>query len=398
MSLDLSRLTAQIGSMVGHLKETVADRAARLELALTTLASHAADWEKLQARIDAAKTTWLLADLVDGLDRNYPLPELPASFTVLATDGSQIEVDRHRYPHCYVVNIGSVRLHYGDAPGAALQNQPELCFADADRVITSPDGREERAVEGQLLGLKRGLAEWGGLLSLARELPPESQTLALVDGSLVLFGLEAFPPFVSDALLAPGYLKCLDEIRKLNAERRLAMASYISLPRSPEVVNALRLAICPFPQPDCDRDCPTGDSRKCRGVAGLTDRELFERLLPENARSPLFASRSKVVRKYYGEHRIYFYYVSVGDEIGRVELPEWVALDPALLDLSHALVIDQCRRGHGYPVALAEAHEQAVVTGADRENFWRLVETMLVRVNISGRTSAKSQRKRTRWI
>ncbi len=398
MSLDLSRLTAQIGSMVGHLKETGADRAARLELALTTIGRHAADWEKLQARIDAAKTTWLLADLVDGLDRSYPLPALPASFTVLATDGSQIEVDRHRYPHCYVVNIGSVRLHYGDVPGAALENRPELCFADADRAITSPDGRQERAVEGQLLGLKRGLAEWGGLLSLARELPPGSDALAMVDGSLVLWGLEAFPDFVSDALLGPGYLKYLDEIRELNTERRLAMVSYISLPRSPEVVNALRLAICPFPQPDCDRDCPTGDSRQCQGVAGLTDREVFERLLPENARSALFASRSKVVRKYYGEHRIYFYYVSVGDEIGRVELPEWVALDPKLLDLSHALVIDQCRRGHGYPVALAEAHEQAVVTGADRENFWRLVETMLARVNISGRTSAKSQRKRTRWI
>jgi len=214
----------------------------------------------------------------------------------------------------------------------------------------------------------------------------------------VLFGLETLPDFVGDALLQPGYLKCLDELKKLNAERRLAMVSYISLPRSPEVVNALRLAICPFPQPDCDRDCPTGDSRQCQGVAGLTDREVFETLLPKNARSPLFASRSKVVRKYYGEHRIYFYYVSVGDEVGRVELPEWVALDPKLLDLSHALVVDQCRRGHGYPVALAEAHEQAVVTGADRENFWRLVEMMLARENVSGRTSAKSQRKRTRWI
>ncbi len=47
-----------------------------------------------------------------------------------------------------------------------------------------------------------------------------------------------------------------------------------------------------------------------------------------------------------------------------MEVPEWVARRKDLLDLTHALVLDQCRRGQGYPVALSEAHEQAVVTGS----------------------------------
>jgi len=66
--------------------------------------------------------------------------------------------------------------------------------------------------------------------------------------------------------------------------------------------------------------------------------------------------------------------------------------------LVHSLVLDQCQRGQGYPVALSEAHEKAVVTGADRENFWQLVESSLVEEHLPSPSSAKSQSKRTRWI
>ena len=97
-------------------------------------------------------------------------------------------------------------------------------------------------------------------------------------------------------------------------------------------------------------------------------------------------------------HRVYFFYLRVDDEIARIEVPEWVAKDEGLLNLAHTLVLDQCQRGHGYPVALSEAHEQAVVTGADRENFWALVESSLVEEHLPTPTSAKSQSKRTRWV
>jgi hypothetical protein len=49
-------------------------------------------------------------------------------------------------------------------------------------------------------------------------------------------------------------------------------------------------------------------------------------------------------------------------------------------------------------VALSEAHEQAVVTGADRENFWQLVESLMTAEHLPTPTSAKSFSKRTRWV
>jgi NurA-like 5'-3' nuclease len=133
-------------------------------------------------------------------------------------------------------------------------------------------------------------------------------------------------------------------------------------------------------------------------VAGVQDRELFINLLGQGERSALFISQSSIVQKRYGEHQVYFFYLRVDDEIARVEIPRWVATDESLLNLAHALVLDQCRRGHGYPVALTEAHEKAVVTTTDREQFWQLVESLMVEEKMPTPTSAKSQSKRTRWI
>jgi hypothetical protein len=233
---------------------------------------------------------------------------------------------------------------------------------------------------------------------LAAEQPPGSTTLALLDGTLILWGLEAYPDFVAEALLGNGFLLCLEEMRRQNRDKKVALASYISFPRSTDVVNVLRVAICPHEVSDCDRFCPPGKDRDCEGVGGVTDRELFMDALEPGERSALFMSPSKITKERYGEHRIYFCYIRLEEEVARVEMPRWVAENNELLDIVHGLVLDQCRRGQGYPVALSEAHEQAVVTGADRTEFWQLVESLCVEEKIPTLTSAKSFSKRTRWV
>jgi hypothetical protein len=399
MSLDLTKVAAQVGSMVAKLKAGGEERKKRLKYALNILHDKSIDLERLRKKIDLSQTTWLVAGLVDGLDPHYPAPPLPPEFTVVATDGSHIDVDRHKSARCYLINIGTVVLGYGAQPEALLDSFPALYFGDEDLVI-APDrakGREQ-PIEGVLLGIKRGVDECHMLAELAKELPEDSSALALLDGSLILWGLagQAYPEFVVEALLHKGFIRSLEQIRKLNTDKRVALASYISFPRSTDVVNALRVAICPHEPPDCDRYCPN-KARDCDAVAGVRDRELFASVLAEGERSALFISTSKI-QKRYGEHEVYFFYLRVDDEIARVEIPKWVAQDKGLLELTHSLVLDQCRRGQGYPVALSEAHEQAVVTGADRENFWQLVEASLVDEKMPSPTSAKSFSKRTRWV
>ena len=133
-------------------------------------------------------------------------------------------------------------------------------------------------------------------------------------------------------------------------------------------------------------------------MGGLLDRDLFSRLLAPGQRSALFSNRSSVVAKYYGANEINFFYIRLDGEIARIEIPHWVAEDEKLVGLVHSAVVDQCRRGLGYPVALSEAHEQAVVNVADREQFWELVGQILGEDGIFLESSAKSESKRARWI
>ena len=385
--------------MVARLKAGGTERQKRLNYALDVLHNWSADLEPLRAKIASSKTTWLVAGLVNGLDRCHKAPPTPTEFAVIATDGSHIDVDRHRSTRCYLINIGTVILHYGASPSATLDSFPCLYAGDGDMVIVPAGVRgREQPIEGTLLGIKRSVDECQRLAELAAELPSDSSTLALLDGSLILWGLEAYPEFVTEALLDKGYLSYLNNIRKLNNGKRLALASYISFPRSTDVVNALRVALCPHDQPDCDRYCPQNKQRDCDMVAGVQDRELFINLLGQGERSARFISQSSIVQKHYGVHQVYFFYLKVGSEIARVEIPKWVAIDKSLLNLTHTLVLDQCQRGQGYPVALSEAHEKAVVTGADREQFWQLVESSLVEEHLPSLSSAKSWSKRTRWV
>ena len=399
MALDLTKVASQVGGMIASLKAGVDERRRHLKSALEVAGSEAIDLDKLKKKITLSKTTWLVAELVDGLALHYAAPPLPPEFTVMATDGSHIDVDRHRSIRCFLINIGTTVLHYGEHPDALLDSSPHL-YTDEELVIAPPGvkGREQ-PIEGALLGIKRAVEECRQLAERAAEMPAGSNSLALLDGTLIMWGLEtkAYPDFVAEALLDNGFLKYLDEMRRLNKERRFAVASYISLPRSTDVVNVLRVALCPQETIDSDRDCPECRKRECDAVSGVRDRELFSSLLGEGERSALFISPSKIQRRY-GVHQIYFFYIKLDDEIVRVEIPRWVAVDDNLLNLTHGLILDQCRRGDGYPVALSEAHEQAVVTGADREYFWQLVEQSLVDEHMPTFTSAKSFSKRTRWV
>lgn len=399
MSLDLTKVVAQVGGMITRLKAGVEERQQRFQQAWDVLHNQADNLDYLTRKIASSRTTWLVAGLVDGLDRHYKAPPAPTEFTIIATDGSHIDVERHKSTRCYLINIGTVVLHYGASPSATLDSFPHLYSGVEDMVIvpTGVKGRQQ-PIEGTLLGIKRSIDECHQLVGLAAELRQDSLTLALLDGSLILWGLAAYPEFVTEALLNKGFLGYLDDIRRLNNGKKLAIASYISFPRSTDVVNSLRVALCPHDPADCDRYCPPNKTRECDTVAGVQDRELFSNLLGSGERSAIFISQSSIVQKHYGMHQVYFFYIKVDDEIARVEIPQWVALDEILLNLVHALVLDQCQRGQGYPVALSEAHEKAVVTGVDREGFWQLIESSLVEEHLPSLSSAKSRSKKTRWV
>jgi hypothetical protein len=160
------------------------------------------------------------------------------------------------------------------------------------------------------------------------------------------------------------------------------------------VINALRVGLCPEKISLCNQ-CPYTDlpGLPCSPIEGLTDRFLFSTVLKPGESSPVFKSSSKICEMY-GDHHIHFFYINIGEEIARIEIPEWVALDSELLACVHTLIFDQAKKGKGYPVSIAEAHEQAVVKGKDRDFFFDLVREALVKSDVKVSVSRKGLSKR----
>ena len=402
MSLDLHKVAGQIEAAASALSFQGADQDARLQQALNVIRT--ASPEDLEEKRRLSRATFLIPGLADSISRRHPCPALPASYTALAVDGSHIDVDRHLPVQCFLINIGRVRISYGDNPGARLDSEPRLYAGDDSLHVFEPEGGRYRPMEGPLLGAMRAIEELRSLAALARQSDPDIPTIALIDGSLILWGLagQAYPDFVRSALLDDLFLPAMEELRELARTRPLALASYISLPRSTDVVNALRLhpSLCHYDAANCDMHCRRlrPGQRPCDGVSGVLDRDLFGALLGERERSDLFASTSSIVERYYDDHSVLFYYLNAGPELARVEVPRWVAENEPLVELTHALLVDQCRKGHGYPVSVSEAHEQAVVTVGDREEFRLIVEDALQRQRLPVYTSEKNRSKRMKWL
>lgn len=402
MALDLTRTALQIDDMADALRARRGDKDMRRKSARKAAEAFDPDaYEAMRAQ-PGAQPNWTLPVVPENPCARYAPPSTPANYAVVGVDGSHIDVSRHLPARCYLINIGGIALQYGTPHNAAPFSSPCLYASDDELVIrdTLAPYREE-TISGALLDAKRAVEELQGLADELRRLPADVPALGLIDGSLIMFGMHRHPDFVVRQLIDEGFVKIMDDIRDMAQQRMLAIASYISLPRSAELVNALRLRVCPFPVADCDRECGTtrAGERPCDlQIGGVMDREIFDATLSVGERSPVFHSSAPIVRDHYGQHGVAFFYLRTEEEIGRVEIPDWVAADEALLALAHSLVVEQCRLGPGYPVALKEAHEQAVVTGADRQYFIELVEAALTDNSLPVYSSEKNISKRFRWL
>jgi hypothetical protein len=403
MPLDLGEIALQLEHMAQGLGQTKAERGLRLKDLLDAAAN--IDSATVQERTQSASERPYLAALpMDRLLGSYDAAPAPTDWCVAAVDGSHIDVDRHLPVSCFLVNLGGCVLSYGSRPDATFFSQPHLALEPEELYLTDPGNpAQEETVSGALLGLVRTVWELERLAEVVETLPPDQPALALVDGSLVLWGLsgQGYRPFVRDAIILDRFLPALERLRAVAQRQPLTLAAYVSLPRSTEVVNALRCCLCPHDLSQCRQSCSNRRSTcsPCDVANEFLDRDLFQALLPPGWRSPVYRTDSSVPRDYYGaDQRVHFYYLNGGEEIGRVEVPQWVAQDEELLALSHSLVLDQCQRGQGYPVAISEAHEQAVVRTSDRRVFKDMVARALDEQGLPAHTSEKERSKRTPWV
>lgn len=386
--LNLATVSQQIAHMAAEDQLVWEDLSKRLDITLGRVGIESNRFDIFAAKLQESKTSWLLAGITESPDRTYPLPATPPSLTVVATDGSQIAPSHHEVAAAFLVNISSVVLPYGTGKRAELSSTPTLFFRDHELYINY--GGQRIQVTGDILGMRRSIMELECLITKAKAAKQDTNPVcALSDGSLILWQLQGKPEDYLGPTLSQ-FLDCLESARV----SRIPVAGYISRPRSRDVINAFRVGLCPETTPNCDR-CPYTHLPQlpCEEIDRLCDRQLFEQLLEPGERSSVFASESRILNSY-GPHRIGFFYLHVGTEVVRVEIPQWVIDDPELLFLVHAVSYTQAEKGGGYPIALAEAHQQAVVRSNERDMFYEMVTNVLVRRGMRAAMSPKNMRKR----
>lgn len=396
--LDLLKVVAQIETFTTTHASARQQFQHAIEEACRRLQQAARQWQTAALRLHNCRTSWLVARWNSPPDAVHPAPPPITPCTVHAADGSQIVSNRHDFALCYLINIGHITLHYGPEPAATLHSIPTLHAAEEDPEDPGPG--EPAAIPPRRLAVKRFLAECDALAECATHNPANTPAIALLDGSLILWALEnETDTFRQQAL--EHFHRALDRFQK----HRIPLIGYISRPASRDVINALRVSHCPHPRADCDRFCPDRNrpaplhrTPQCAGTERVTDADLFARILTPGARSTTFQSPSRILECYPQPHRIHFFYLHAGDEIARVEIPHWVAEDLQLLERVHALCLDQIYKGDGYPVALAEAHELAVIRAPEREAFFQLLEHDFIKNRQPVICSRKNRAKRTRRI
>ena len=196
--------------------------------------------------------------------------------------------------------------------------------------------------------------------------------------------------------------RLVDAFERLR-DRGIPIVGYISGTQSFELINALRIYLCPKSPNNCQKchQDASGELGLCFHLNEFRDPALLFEFLEPGERTCCFASQAQILERYPKEHRIVYFYMSTGDEIVRVEVPRWVSDDPWLLDRVHAILHDQCQRSGQqppYPPVLHEAHEAAVISTTDRQCVQMLVEEQLQRRGITTFRPAKSYHKRLRGV
>jgi hypothetical protein len=386
MSLDLPHLLPQVNA----LSDSVAKRQEQFDQLVPNLLHRLEqavniDLELLEKKRTLAGENWPGAIPSDEpIQASYPAEDLPESFTVIAADGSQIHPDRHAIARYYLINIGSIKIRYGSGEVPQTSIESSLFFEDEHLY-------DERGIElgAAVINALRDVSEMEVLARLA-DSSQEGPLISLLDNGLLLWLAAQAGDRPSDQVLRIMQ-QYIQQLSRLHASGG-AIAGFIDRPRHASVISLLHLDSLALEE-------ITEETLRINPFVGLSDRALFNHVLNPGHRSALFIQNSRLNRdfKKHG-HEVCFFYLHPGgqNQVVRIEVPNWVAGSPDLLNLVHGSVIEQCKMTGGYPYSLVRAHELAVVSTADRQALETMIQNSMMHHKWIPKQSLKSETKG--WI
>lgn len=392
--LNFNKLSSKISNISLELSQESQARGKRLQRALEVhdqaIINDLLLSERLVNNID--KFPWMVGRPLEKLDNIKSLPvNKPEKYTVVSTDGSQIAPSHHEIALCYLVNVGLIMYTYGTGEKPIQESEPFVYNTDDDPFASGSSKKNTPAFSEDTIAIKRMIAEMTELANICKKAKDRGHpTIAMVDGTLINWSIsnQMWPEEYQEKILVK-FLSILDDIKALE----VPVCGYISNSRRNDYVNLLRVQTCPHKEIDCENLC--SQKEDCDEIVPLYDRQIWLSKLKEGERSPILSSSAKILEKYNKEHQICFFYLNVGqDEIARIEIPRWVADNEDSLNLMHSLIYDQVQKGRGYPIVIQEAHNQAVVKGPDRAQFYAMLSRRMISEHMTVSISNKELKKR----
>jgi hypothetical protein len=292
------------------------------------------------------------------IDQSFSPLDKKEALDLIAVDGSQIAPDLHSSMQYGIINVAGIHYPYesDDRPGVETYSEiwkSVIKGEGSDDLIKQERDYRERSILTQLC--------------VKRTLP----SVGLIDGGIEIWAGDTGR---GDRYKHWMYL----HLRNMHALRDsgVALGGYIDNPFASPVIRMLGLAI--------EGRLIRREYQYSWEKVSLKDGELFGAILGPGQRSAVFELVSPSSSEYSGNLGLNFFYFNAGTaeepEIARVEVPEWAAWNPKILNRLHSVLVHQCRlvSGFPYPYVLARAHEEARLGETDRGILDRLIHEQLL--------------------
>jgi hypothetical protein len=267
------------------------------------------------------------------------LPELKP-YAILAADSSPLELSRHRAVELKAVSLSRVFTDY------------QIGEEKIERNIVDLEREDIASLSNPLLELE---------YAVTSDFAPN---LTLIDGSLIRWQWEGLEKSTKEKLVMK-YVQFLVE----SYQKGIPVLAVIDRSASKDVVEII-------------------NSKLEISNGGIVDEDLFQEVLRPGEFSPVFTADSPILKLDERYQVGYVYYKTESGErlaesgVLRIEF----LLNQPLNDDTWVQLIDQTRKGKGYPFMIARAHDTCVVKRHDK----LMLEQALVKY---GRMSQKERMK-----
>jgi NurA domain len=314
-------------------------------------------------------------------------------WTTLAVDGSQVLPWRDASLPVALVQAGLFENPHTPPTPYLKDVSAELLLPD-DLLTAEPDTADARAGEAlgystQVVHLRRFELEARTLIArmrhhaaLARE-GASRRVVAFCDGSLIVsFAVKMQPAY------RQRYADAARALLATSEECRIPLVGYIDTSYARDIVTMLGC----LQEAQADEALPE--------MRGIGDALLWQGALAWGDRTPAFFSeRADLARMDYERDAVGFVYfqAALDRPPARLEFPRWL-LEAGLLDDTLHVVRAEVIAGNGYPYSIEAADAAAVISAADRAQFYALFQQFAEREGLPFTFSRKALSKTRRRV